>query len=386
MKDMARSIDRGHSPDVHVSFAAAATEGVPFGLKTSGQIFLQNWLQTQAEVDTPLRCHEPPWNNDLTPGFPPRPIRLLSFPSLAPPALDDTFSVDTFSAPPSVEIPRRNLSSRIPGDFAGDISGELIDDPFDFNDFSCIANALKDNTFSGMSSFDSQDHYYDEPEGSPYSNLPFLSQTHSQLGQLLRRRTERPPTDTSDTHDNHDEVPSCDQGSNDTNLSDAANAEDTCDEAEKTSTNCSCRSDISNGPTPITTLPRDTGVQSGAHRTTEAALEMLSIIASLDTITINKLHRLFSIAGQGDTTLALERIRYHIRPGQSLQSLFDVDFNNAADSIVTEEPAALMLSETTPLLAQAKAQARSKAMRDGDDTKHSTWQRVRRRVSNSFKV
>lgn len=341
--------------------------------KTSGQIFLQNWLQTQAEVDTPQRCNDHlPWNNELSPGNPPRPIRRLSFPSLTPPGV--SFSVGSSvpsTSSPSIEIARRNLSSQIPGDFEGDLSGELNDDlpVTDFNDFSCIAQALRDNnntTFSALSSFDnhSRDRYFDESEVLSFGTLPFLSAAHSQLDQGLKAKGGGSIGRIASV-DNDDDYNNDDYNNDDGNNS----ILDDYDDAYS----ISCDSD---GPTPVTTFPRDTQREprSGAHNTTDMALEMLSIIASLDTITINKLHRLFSIAGQGDMTVAVERLQKHVRPRNDLPSLFA---GSALQSVYSQPVETVMVSEATPLLPSGPVQ---------DDSKHSTWQRVKRRVSHSFKI
>ncbi|KAG5361339.1 hypothetical protein CJU90_2725 [Yarrowia sp. C11] len=337
--------------------------------KTSGQIFLQNWLQTQAEVDTPQRCNEHiPWNNQLSPGNPPRPIRRLSYPSLTPPGA--SYSLDS-SVPStssnSIEIARRNLSSQIPGDFEADLSGELGDDVPDFNDFSCIAQALKDNTFSGLSSFDSKDRYFDESEQINFGNLPFLSATHAQLDSDLKDRVRGGRSGHIVSVDNDNSV--LDE------YNDAYSDPDSRNDGSFGGYSCG-----SNGPTPVTTFPRDTHLEpgSGAHNTTDMALEMLSIIASLDTITINKLHRLFSIAGQGDMTLAVERLQKHVRPRNDLPSLFA---GSALQSVYSQPVETVMVTDTTPLLATAPLSATLK-----DDSKHSTWQRVKRRVSHSFKI
>ncbi|KAG5358160.1 hypothetical protein CJU89_4663 [Yarrowia sp. B02] len=325
------------SPKVSPSAAwNAETPALSARHKTSGQIFLQNWLQTQAEVDTPQRCNEPPWNNELTPGNPPRPIRRLSFPSLTPPGV--SFSVGSVSTSSrSIEI-ARGMSSQIPGDF--DLSGEQEPEHVvDFNDFSCIAQALKDSTFSGLSSYGSQ-YYDDEPLN--FEAFPFLSATHAQMDQSLKMRTEIASVDTSEAQD-----------------------------SDGSFGDCSCDSD---GPTPVTTFPRD----SGACNTTDMALEMLSIIASLDTITVNKLHRLFSIAGQGDMTVAVERLQKHVRPRNDLPSLFA---GSTLQGVYSQPVESVMVSEVTPLLPRDGSQGESK-----DDSKSSTWQRVKRRVSHSFKI
>lgn len=344
--------------------------------KTSGQIFLQNWLQTQAEVDTPQRCNEHlPWNNELTPGDPPRPIRRLSFPSLTPPGV--SFSVGS-SVPStssnSIEIARRNLSSQIPGDFEGDLSGELNDDGqvTDFNDFSCVAQALKDKTFSGLSSFDSRDRYFDESEPLNFGNLPFLSATHALLDKSLKGRVNR---DSSNGR-----IPSIDnENSILDEFSDACSNEDSLYESPDENRSFGAYSCDSDGPTPVTTFPRDTHPEtsSGVHSMTDMALEMLSIIASLDTITINKLHRLFSIAGQGDMTVAVERLQKHLRPRNDLPSLFAGN----TQSVYSQPVETAMVTEVTPLLSTAIPSDTPK-----DDSKYSTWQRVKRRVSHSFKI
>lgn len=348
--------------------------------KTSGQIFLQNWLQTQAEVDTPQRCNDHlPWNNELTPGNPPRPIRRLSFPSLTPPGV--SFSVGS-SVPStssnSIEIARRNLSSQIPGDFEGDLSGEMNDDlqVTDFNDFSCIAQALRENnTFSALSSFDdSRDRYLDESEAFNFGTLPFLSAAHAQLDQGLRAKGGGSVGRVVSV-DNENSILDDDDYRDAYSIHDSFN--DSPDNDGSFGGGYSIESD---GPTPVTTFPRDTQVNptSGAHNTTDMALEMLSIIASLDTITINKLHRLFSIAGQGDMTLAVERLQKHVRPRNDLPSLFA---GSVIPSVYSQPAETVMVSEATPLLTTAKPSAT-----DQDDSKHSTWQRVKRRVSHSFKI
>lgn len=338
--------------------------------KTSGQIFLQNWLQTQAEVDTPQRCNDHmPWNNELSPGNPPRPIRRLSFPSLTPPGV--SFSVGSSVASTSshsIEIARRNLSSQIPGDF--DLSGELNDDlpVTDFNDFSCIAQALRDrdnNTFSALSSFDDHSRdYFDESEVLSFGTLPFLSATHAQLDQGLKAKGggEVGRIASVDNDDDDDDV------NYDNSILD--------DYDDAYSIGCDSNASYnSHGATPVTTFPRDTPMEpsSGVHNTTDMALEMLSIIASLDTITVNKLHRLFSIAGQGDMTVAVERLQKHVRPRNDLPSLFA---GSAMQSVYSQPVETVMVSEVTPLLSGAVQ----------TDSKHSTWQRVKRRVSHSFKI
>lgn len=327
--------------------------------KTSGQIFLHNWLQTQAEVDTPQRCNDhAPWNNELTPGNPPVPIRRLSFPSLTPPGV--SFSVGSSVASTSsnsIEIARRNLSSRIPGDFEADVSVELGDASvelgesvvFDFNDFSCVANALRNDTFSALSSYGSGDKNYDD-EPLSFGNLPFLSFTHAQMDKDLRARggykSPAPKIESVDNDNYSDDA--------EVNYSDG---DDSLYE--------------SSGPTPVTTFPRDTE-HNGAHSTTDLALEMLSIIASLDTITINKLHRLFSIAGQGDMTVAVERLQTHAHPRNDLPSLFA---GSTIQSVCTQ-PVESVMTEATGLLSGSPKV----------DSKNTTWQRVKRRVSHSFKI
>jgi hypothetical protein len=76
-------------------------------------------------------------------------------------------------------------------------------------------------------------------------------------------------------------------------------------------------------------------------------------------------------------TVAVERLQKHLRPRNDLPSLFAGN----TQSVYSQPVETAMVTEVTPLLSTAIPSDTPK-----DDSKYSTWQRVKRRVSHSFKI